>query len=121
MCERSQGKHGQRDSGEGKEEEAREEPLEQNERRGAIVLTHIPGQQQLIYTHTEETIWFQEAIVKNKLHTTGVRNTSAGRNKMHCKISGLQLFFFPLLVMTGCSDYWIVAVLFFQHVKFKEI
>lgn len=39
---------------------------------------------------------------------------------MDCTMSGLQLLF-SLLGETGCSHYWILTLLFFQHVKFKEI
>lgn len=93
MRERSQRKHGQRDSREGREEEAREESLEENERRGVQLSSHTFQESDSLYTHTHEinTLASQSNCEKQTSHNW-CQDTSAGLNKMYCKISGLQHF-----------------------------
>lgn len=84
------------------------------EEGSTIVLTHIPGQQQLIHTHTHtlNTLASQSDCEKQTSHSW-CQDTSAGINKMYCKISGLQLFSLWSDWMLQLSNYWTVTAFSF--------
>lgn len=112
--------HSQRTWTEEEQEEQRKwgrSPLLRTRGR-AYHCAHTNSRTATAYTHILNKHWLHKAVVKTKVHRADVKKTLLQAKSPNFLPSNS---FFSLLEETRDSDYWIITVFFFQHVKFKEI